>query len=116
MRRRSRLGMVVLVALCLLALALLLRGLVETPAQSQADEPQPMAAAAQFLPAPPPNNETPTDARGLWAAFTLALLCPVCAAALPLRVSGVDANGRVLRRRRYARCFYPVFRQELACG
>ena len=49
MRRRSRLGAVVLVALCLLALALLLRGLVETPAQPQADEPQPMAAAAQFL-------------------------------------------------------------------
>lgn len=116
MRRRSRLGTVVLVALCLLALALLLRALVETPARPQAEEPQPMAAAAQFLPAPPPTNETPTDARGLWAAFALALWCPVCTAALPLCVSGVDANGRVLRRRRYARCFYPVFRQELACG
>ena len=35
---------------------------------------------------------------------------------LPPMVSGIDANGRVLRRKSYARSYYPVFRQELACG
>ena len=71
------------------------------------------SAAATSIPAEP---QPLSGVKLLAAAFALALLCPVCAAALPLRVSGVDANGRVLRRRRYARCFYPLFRQELACG
>ena len=35
---------------------------------------------------------------------------------LPLPVAGRDANGRVLRKRRYARSFHPLFKQELACG
>ena len=39
-------------------------------------------------------------------------------AVLPLPLPGIcrDRNGRVLRAGRYVKSFYPIFRQELACG
>lgn len=116
MRSHSRLAWVLCACLCAFTLALLLSALVEGPATAQ---PAPLVRAtaeAIFLPAVSPVTEIPSEARGLWAAFALLALRMIRDLALPGRVAGIDANGRVLRKRRYVRSYYPLFRQELACG
>jgi len=116
MRRPRRWPVVLGVLLCAFGLFVLLSALIEAPAaDAQPAEEQP-AAAAMLLPAVMPTLESAPDTRGTsGAALPLALLAGL-SLALPLLVSGSDANGRVLRKRRYARSFYPVFKQELACG
>ena len=101
----------------LLAL-LLLSSLIETPADASTP-PAPLMAPvmdAAFLSAAMPSLETAPQARVLGAVFLSLPLWAFLTLALPLRVAGRDANGRVLRRRRYARSFYPLFRLQLACG
>lgn len=116
MPKRRKIAPVLCALLGVLALALLLSALVEAPAEPQAAQAPAPVAAAQLMPAVPQTPETAPGGRLTGdtlrlAAFILPVLC-----ALPCLLRGTDANGRVLRRRRYARCFYPVFRQELACG
>ena len=50
----------------------------------------------------------------LIACTLLPLLLALAALALPSATR--DANGRVLRRRHYVKCYYPLFRLELAAG
>lgn len=116
MRSHSRLAFALCACLCALALALLLSALVEGPEAAQPAPPARVVAETVFLPAGSPATEQPAMTRGLWAAFALLALLTVRDLALPARKAGVDANGRVLRKRRYVRSFYPLFRQELACG
>lgn len=116
MRKPHRFLYGLCVCLALLALCLLLSALVETPTElSDAANSMP-ALGAQFMPAVPGTPEPLVGGRLLTDA--LRGLAPLCALALllPLAVTGVDANGRVLRKRRYVQSYYPVFKQELACG
>lgn len=98
----------------LLLLLLLLSALVETPAAPAAEISQP--AAVQYLAAMPLTPESTVGWRGL--ADVLRLFTSVICAVLPLPLLCIcrDRNGRVLRAGRYVRSFYPIFRQELACG
>ena len=116
MRSHSRLAFALCACLCALVLALLLSALVEGPAAAQSAPVTCAAAETVFLPAGSPATELPAVARGLWATFALLALMTVRDLALPARKAGGDADGRVLRKRRYVRSFYPLFRQELACG
>ena len=117
MHTPRRWPLVLCVALCALGLVLLLSLLVETTgdAAQPAQDTRPVVDAL-LLPAVLPAAETAPAVRDqnepFWFAAFWALLAPV----LPLLVRGTDANGRVLRKRRYARSYYPLFRQDLACG
>ncbi len=115
MPKRRKFAPVLCAVFGALALILLLSALVEAPAAAPVETTAPVADA-QLMPAVPQTPETAPGGRLTGdtlrlAAFVLPLLC-----ALPSLLQGTDANGRVLRRRRYARSFYLVFRQELACG
>ena len=103
-----------LALLGLLLLLLLLSALVETPtAPAVANQP---AAVPQYLTAMPLTPESAVGWRGL--ADVLRLFAFAAFAVLPLPLPGIcrDRNGRVLRAGRYVKSFYPIFRQELACG
>lgn len=103
-----------LALLGLLLLLLLLSALVETPtAPAVANQP---AAVPQYLTAMPLTPESAVGWRGL--AEVLRLFAFAAFAVLPLPLPGIcrDRNGRVLRAGRYVKSFYPIFRQELACG
>jgi len=117
MRKHSRLPIVLGIVLGAFALLVLLSALIEGPA-TDADpaEPAHTLADTTLTPAVMPSPETASVARTTGAAYLPVALLMCLALALPLPVYGKDANGRVLRRRRYARSFYPVFRLQLACG
>lgn len=117
MRRPRRWPVALCVALCALGLVLLLSLLVETPgdAAQPAQDTRPVVDAL-LLPAVLPAAETAPAVREQNESFCFAAFWALLAPALPLLVRGIDANGRVLRRRRYARSYYPLFRQDLACG
>ena len=117
MRKPRRWPVVLVTALFALGFLLLLSALVEAPAgDAHAARDLPAVADALMLTAAPPAGETVAQARAESASFFSLALWALFAFALPSLVRGIDANGRVLRRRSYARSFYPVFRQELACG
>jgi hypothetical protein len=116
-RKPRRWPVVLLALLCVFGLIALLSALIEAPAADV--EPAPdnhPVSAAVLLPAVMPSPETAPDARSINGACLPFVLLASLSLLLPPPVAGRDANGRVLRRRRYARSFYPVFRQELACG
>ena len=101
----------------LLALLLLLSALVETPAAgAQAAQDSQPVTNAMLLPAMPPPSETAPQHQATQESYLPVALLTFLTLSLALSVAGRDANGRVLRRRRYVRSFYPVFKQELACG
>lgn len=117
MRRQRRWPISLFVMLFAIGVLLLLSALIEAPAaDAQPADTAPAAAHTVLLPAVLPSPETPVEARNLTGAFLPPMLFVGLLCMLPLLVPGSDANGRVLRKRRYARSFYPVFRQELACG
>jgi hypothetical protein len=117
MRKHSRLPVVLGVILGVFALLLVLSVLVEGPADDATPaETSHTLQSTTLAPAVMPSPETAPEARGVSATYLPIALLACLALALPLLVSGKDANGRVLRRRRYAHSFYLVFRQELACG
>lgn len=116
MRNHSRLAWFLCACLCALLLTLLLSALVEGPAAPAPTTAVSRTVEAIFLPAGTPAAEIPSVERGLGAAFALLAFQLLNALLLPDRMAGIDANGRVLRKRRYVLSFYPLFRQELACG
>ena len=101
-------------ALALLWLCLSAR--VEKAPQAQVPSPAPPALALQFESAmpfvPEPLAANHPQWNGLRALAPLMLL----AAVLTLPSATRDANGRVLRKRRYVKCYYPIFKLNLACG
>jgi hypothetical protein len=102
--------------LALLLLALLLSALVEAPlapAPATADAPP---AAARLLPALPLTPESAAGWRSLADALRLFAMALFAAPVLPPLALYADRNGRVLRAGSYVKSFYPIFRQELACG
>ena len=117
MRKPRRWPVILGVALFALGFLLLLSALVETPAgAARAARDLPAVADALMLTAAPPVGETAAQARAEAASFLSLAFWALSTLMLPPMVSGIDANGRVLRRKSYARSYYPVFRQELACG
>ena len=117
MRKPRRWPVVLVTVLFALGFLLLLSALVEAPAgDAHAARNLPTVADAVMLTAVPSAGETVAQARAEVTSNVTLALWALCALALPLLVKRIDANGRVLRRRSYARSFYPVFRQELACG
>lgn len=116
MRKPHRFLYGLLTLFAMLTLGLLLSALVETPADVSPDAAGLPVVGAQFMPAVPITPEQAANGRVL--AEGLRSLSPfaVISLMLPLLVIGIDANGRVLRKRRYVQSYYPVFKQELACG
>ncbi len=117
MRKPRRWPVVLCALLCAFAFFVLLSALIEAPAApaepAQANLP---VSNAVLLPAVLPSPETPPEARGISGACLPFVLFFSLAPVLPKLAPGRDANGRVLRRRRYVHSYYPVFKQELACG
>ena len=104
------------IALCTAAFLLLLSALVEAPAV-EAEPPAPSQGVlyVSMLPATTPAAEqsvTPDPSR----ETARALLTICCLSLLICLPASRDANGRVLRDKRYARSVYDVFRVELAAG
>ena len=117
MRKHRRWPVILGLVLCAVALLLLLSTLVDTPADATQPVPSaPSVADSVLLPAIPPSSDSITVQRGAEAAYLPYALFLCLAFVLPQLQTGSDANGRILRKKRYARSFYPVFRQELACG
>lgn len=114
MRKPSRLLYWLVALFAVLTLLLLLSALVETPAAPAAD-PAP-AAAAMNLTALPLTAEGMAGWRGFWDALLPLLFIALAAPQVPPLPGARDRNGRVLRAGRYVKSFYPIFRQEFACG
>jgi hypothetical protein len=111
-----RLFLFLAVLFCALGALLLLSALIkspEDPAAMPAELPVANAVTA-FVAMPPAPTSASAPAFGEW--IKIAGLFAVAALFLPRLNCTCDANGRVLCDRRYARSFYPVFRQDLACG
>ena len=112
-----RLFLCLITLFCVFGALLLLSALtVNSTAIEEALAEEPPAAhsfAAFFTMPPSPTTASPLlggawlRAAGLFAVTLLILPCLQCIC---------DANGRVLRQKRYVRSFYPVFKQDLACG
>ena len=117
MRKHKHWPIAIGLLLCAFALLWMLSALVEAPA---ADAPRPLPmhqlADAVFLPANPTAGEAAATARAMISGNPFIVLFAAFALTLPTLAKGRDANGRILRRRSYVRSFYPVFKQELACG
>ncbi len=96
-------------------LLFLLSALIETPEPEAVPAELPQATGVTAFVSMPP---APTTAAGLPAPAWLrvAALFAAVIVMLPRLLCTTDANGRVLRKRRYVRCFHPVFKQEIACG
>jgi hypothetical protein len=115
MRKPSRVVFWLVALFALLALLLLLSALVEAPAATAVADRAPSAAAVN-LTALPLTTEGTAGWRGFWDALLPLLFIALAAPQLPPLFGARDRNGRVLRAGRYVRSFYPIFRQELACG
>ncbi|MDD3411281.1 MAG: hypothetical protein PHY12_10780 [Eubacteriales bacterium] len=100
----------------LLLTALLLLPLVEKAPEGETALPEPPIAHAAFLPAALPAPESPAAPRQEAARGAGPMLAAMLLLFVPLPVLGSDRNGRVVRKRRYARGYYLLFRQEAACG
>ncbi len=102
---------------CMFGILLLLSALTVSSAVEEALPDEQSTAHAftttLFTMPPSPTTSSPVSACGwlriaaLFAAALLILPCLTCIC---------DANGRVLCQKRYVRSFYPVFKQDLACG
>ncbi|MEA4999564.1 MAG: hypothetical protein VB087_09275 [Candidatus Limiplasma sp.] len=114
MHRQSRIPLWLGLFLCA-ALLLCLAALVETPADATA-APRPVFLVVQFETALPLAPEPLAAGRPQWEGHNAMLPLLLALAALALPSATRDANGRVLRRRHYVKCYYPLFRLELAAG
>ena len=95
---------------------LLLSSLIETP-QAEAAAPAELPdahAVTAFAGMPPVPTSAAASVFSAW--IKIAGLFAIASMLLPRLNCTCDANGRVLCKRRYVRSFYPVFRQDLACG
>ncbi len=111
-----RLFAMMVVLLCALGALLLLSALVDAP-QAETVTPAQMPVShtmTAFVSMPP--VPVSASALPLIAWLRIAALFMVIATLLPRLHCTCDANGRVLHNGRYVRSFYPVFRQDLACG
>ncbi len=116
---RAGIGKWIGAALTALLFILLLQGLIEGPPGDAAAAMPPLSSitGAALMPYSLPAPEgaaaapqvQPTERLGFWALLANVLIFP---ALTGLR----DANGRVLRTKRYVLSAYQVFRQEAACG
>ncbi len=97
---------------------LLLSALVEAPAAPAADAPESAPIHVRLLPDALPAPEGPADSVARPVTARAVALLALCAAlcALPAVSGRRDANGRVLRRRRYVQSVYQVYHQEAASG
>jgi hypothetical protein len=111
-----RLFVFLVVLLCALGALLLLSALIESPtAQDAAPVELPVAhTITTFVSMPPTPTSAPSFPAAAWSR--LAALFAVVAILIPRQNCTCDANGRVLCKRRYSHSFYPVFKQDLACG
>jgi hypothetical protein len=117
MRRPHRWLVSLGVFLCVASFFFLLSALIETPASDASPVEAPHAISdAALHPAALPSPETVPQTRAAVESYLSVAALLWLMAALPLLVKGSDANGRVLRKRSYARSFYPVFKLEMACG
>ena len=115
-RMSRRLLYCLIALLCMLGVLLLLSAFAGAPGTEEAiaEEPPVAHSFATFFSMPPsPTTASPVLAgewlrvAALFAATILTLPCLQCIC---------DANGRILCQKRYVRSFYPVFKQDLACG
>ena len=113
-----RLWKILAVALGVCAIVLMLSALVEAPAAlPDAAGPVHAPAAVAMIPAAvPPAADAAEALKAEEAPARFPAVFALSAAATVVLVAGSDANGRVLRKKRYAASFYPLFRLELACG
>ena len=117
MRKHRRWPAVLGVIVLVLGLILLLSALVETPADAAPPvSPSTSVADTVLLPAVPPTPDGASGLRIMQVSYLPFMLFFCLVGALPHLRAASDANGRVLRKKRYARSYYPVFRQDLACG
>ena len=99
-----------------LGVLLLLSALIISPTAEDAAPAEPPAAhsVTAFYSMPPAPASESTSSLAMWLRIA-ALFC-IATALIPRLNCTCDANGRVLCSRRYVRSFYPVFKQDLACG
>ena len=102
--------------LCTLGALLLLSALIDAPAAEDAvAEDLPIAhSITAFVNMPPTPTSAPEMPVGAW--LRVAALFAAVIVIIPRLQCTCDANGRVLRKRRYVRSFHLVFKQEIACG
>lgn len=111
-----RLFIILLAMFCALGALLLLSALLETPAAEDAEPAElPVAHSVTAFVSMPP-TPTSASAMSIGAWLRIAALFAAATLLIPRRTFTCDANGRVLRSRRYVRSFHLVFKQELACG
>jgi len=102
--------------ICFLGTLLLLSALIESPAAPDAAaEEQPVAhTISAYVSMPPaPTSESVTSSA---AWLRVAALFAFVIVSIPCLQCTCDANGRVLKKRRYVRSFHLVFKQDVACG
>jgi hypothetical protein len=116
MRKQRRLFYWLVALLSFAVLLLLLSALVETPTAPAPAVDRGPVAAAQALTALPLTFEGSGGWRGLFDMLRLFVFIAFATLPLPLLCTCRDQNGRVLRAGRYVKSFYPIFKQELACG
>jgi hypothetical protein len=113
----SRRVFVFIIALiCFLGTLLLLSALIESPAAPDvvAEEPPVAHTISAYVSMPPtPECESVTSSA---AWLRVAALFAFVIVIVPCVQCACDANGRVLKKRRYVRCYHLVFKQEVACG
>ncbi|MFH1879384.1 MAG: hypothetical protein ABIK64_01160 [Bacillota bacterium] len=98
-----------------LGVLLLLSSLIEGPAAEDTPETLPAAHTITAFAAMPP-APTSASAAPVGAWLRIAALFAAVAVSVPCLSCTCDANGRVLCKRRYARSYHLVFKQEFACG
>ena len=116
MRKERHLFYWLVALLSLAVLLLLLSALVETPTAPALAADRGSVAAAQSVTALPLSPEGTNGWRGLLDMLRLFVFIAFAVLPLPLLFACRDQNGRVLRGGRYVKSFYPIFKQELACG
>ncbi len=112
---RRRLFIFFAVLLGALGVLLLLSALIEGPTAQDTLETLPAARSITAFAAMPP-APTSASAAPVGAWLRIAALFAAAAISIPCLRCTCDANGRVLCKRRYARSYHLVFRQEFACG
>jgi hypothetical protein len=112
--RRLFIFLVALFSVC--GALLLLSALIEAPETEDAAPVNPPAAhsVSAFVSMPPVPTSASVLPAGAW--LRVAALFAAAIVLSPCLLCTCDANGRVLRRKRYVRSFHLVFKQEIACG
>jgi hypothetical protein len=113
----SRRVFVFIIALiCFFGALLLLSALINAPAATDAvaEEPPVARSISAYVSMPPTPASESVASSAAW--LRIAALFAFVIVIVPCMQCTCDANGRVLIKRRYVRCFHLVFKQEIACG